>query len=145
MPPDFCAHASPATSRQATAASTASFDLIPSSFMAPVLYLLSVEPNVFHAPAVETAGGHRRQVLEVGLLAARKTRVEQHRPRSILCQLALDFPHESAPLIGIRFHRLRVDQPVRLRIAVAGEIALGTADVVFVKFLVGLVESPGAD
>src|SRR5689334_17666654 len=53
---------------------------------------LSIEPDVLHAPAVEAAVGHRHQVLEAGLLAARKSGIKQHRARSVGGQTALDLP-----------------------------------------------------
>src|SRR5262249_19580736 len=102
---------------------------------------LLVEPDVFHAPAVEPAVGHRNQPFNARLFAARAARIQQYRSRGILGKAALDLPNELSPLLRVRFHRLRIDQLVGLRVAVAGQVALRAADVVFIEFLARIIET----
>src|SRR5215472_15512307 len=146
MPPGFCASAgvdkSAAASSPAAAAEIRKFALIAVSNPLRVEALrLPVEPDVFHAPAVESAVGHRRQTFELGLHAGGEPRIEQYRAGSVLRQLALDLPDQLATLRRIRFPRLPVDQSVGLFLAIACVIAVGPADIGFVEFLVGLVEA----
>jgi hypothetical protein len=53
---------------------------------------LFVEPNVFHAPAIEEAVGHLREPSDVWLPAGRALGIEQDRSGAIFSQLALDLP-----------------------------------------------------
>src|SRR6266851_570304 len=129
VPPGFCACAGPPESSATTAIPTAT-SVHPGCFIPGPLNVcaqwprLSVEPNVFHAPAVEAAVGHRRQPLELRLHAGREPRIEEHRPRGILGQPALDLPYQLAPLLRVRFHRLLLDQLLGLPVAIARVIAL---------------------
>jgi hypothetical protein len=53
---------------------------------------LFVEPNIFHAPAIEEAVGHLREPSDVWLPAGRALGIEQDRSGAIFSQLALDLP-----------------------------------------------------
>src|SRR2546430_194474 len=127
MPPDFCADASPATSRQATAPSTASFDLIPSSFIAPVLYRLSVEPNVFVSRSIVDAVDHDGQPLHLRIPAGGRAVVIDHWAGAVLLQFFVDLPHQRLALFGIGFQRMPVALSFGLRVPIAGVVAVCAA------------------
>src|SRR5205823_27901 len=74
---------------------------------------LSVEPDVFHAPAVEDAVGRDRQPFDIGLPTGCAAPVDD-RPGAVLGQFPLDLPDQLLALLGIDFGRLSVDQLVEL-------------------------------
>src|SRR5207248_11769864 len=99
---------------------------------------LFVEPNVFHAPAVEHAVGHLRETSYVWLPAGSALRIEQDRPGDIFSQLAFDLPEHLLSLRWIPLARLVFDQLVNLGIAVAVPIDAGPAAVKYVEDRVGI-------
>ena len=80
---------------------------------------LFVEPNIFHAPAVEDAVDHGRPPLDIGLPAGRAAVVKNDRPGAVLGQLALDLSHKLLALLGVGLDRLPIDQLVHLGTAIA--------------------------
>src|SRR5205823_6425963 len=85
----------------------------------PGSFNLTVEPNVFHAIAVEQAVDHDRQSLDVGVPARPLPTVEDDWPRTVLGQRILDRPHQPFALPLIAFDRLLLDQLVDFGVAVA--------------------------
>src|SRR5215468_4430463 len=138
MPPCFWANAVPLpniTISSALAAIAApSVDFI---YVAPCL--LFVEPDVFHAPAVVDAVDHQCQPLDLGPPTDPSAIVVDDRPRVVLRQLAFDFPRQGFALLLIGLHRLLVDQLVDCRIAVAVIVSFGTAGVILIQALIGVV------
>src|SRR5271166_4012746 len=106
---------------------------------------LFVEPGVLEAPAVIVAVDHHRVAYELGLPAGSRDRVEDDRTGAVLCQLPFDFPDDLLAFARIGFHRLPIDQLVRLGTAISGTVPLGPARVVLIKLLVGVVEAVLAD
>src|SRR6516162_7671879 len=80
---------------------------------------LFVEPDVFHAPAVEDAVGHQAQVLDPGLPAGADSRVKKHRADLCLGEDPFDLPNNVFALYGICLHRLLIDQLVEFWVAVS--------------------------
>src|SRR5437763_4383787 len=103
---------------------------------------LPVEPEVFVAVAVVDAVDQDGQPLDPRMAASRLMRIENDGPRNILDQPPLDLPHELLPLLWVGLHRLRVDQLVDFRIAIAGVVAFRAAHVILVELLVWVVD-PG--
>src|SRR5260370_37720336 len=101
---------------------------------------LPVEPDVFHAPAVEDAVDHRRQPLDLRLPAGRCEAVQDDRPCPILLQLPVDLPHQLLAFFLIGLARLPVERLVELRIAISGIVTVRAARIVFVELLVGVVD-----
>src|ERR1700732_3716790 len=84
-----------------------STDAISSAASKPVLL---IEPDVFHAIAVENAVDHDRQPFDIGLPAGPVAVVKDDRPGAVLGKLALDCPHQLlAPSRG-GLDRLLLDQ-----------------------------------
>src|SRR6266853_5900325 len=75
---------------------------------------LFVEPDVFHAPAVEDAVDHDRQPLHMRLPAGRAAVVKDDRPGAVFRQLPLDLPYQLLALLGVGLDRLPIDQLVQL-------------------------------
>src|SRR6516164_1475678 len=73
---------------------------------------LFVEPDIFHAPAVEDAVGHQGQVLDPGLPAGGDSRVKKHWADLFLGENPLDLPNNVFALYWISLHRLLIDQLV---------------------------------
>src|SRR5215469_11144472 len=69
MPPAFCADAGTAAAISTTSAPAANAYLEFIAISQLPLRLLFIEPDVFHAPAVEDAVDHDRQPLDIGLPA----------------------------------------------------------------------------
>src|SRR5580704_5272865 len=66
----------------------------------PFPLALSVEPDIFHAPAIVDAVDHDRQTPECGLPAGCGIVVEDDRPGTVELQPAIDLPHQlTAPLL----------------------------------------------
>src|SRR5260370_11671349 len=86
---------------------------------------LPIEPDVFHAPAVVDAVAHDRQTFHIGLPAIPRRRIEDDRPRLVLCQFLLDLPHQAFALVLVGLDRLPVDHLVEFGIAIAIVVALG--------------------
>src|SRR5262249_5412583 len=80
---------------------------------------LLVEPDVFHAPAVEMAVHHPGESLDPRLPADPTTGVEQDRPGDVRRQPALDLPENRLAPPRVAFARLLLDQLVYLGVAVA--------------------------
>src|SRR6266446_4734885 len=134
IPPGFCAPAPPpvaAASRTAPAIAAARVcrRIAPSSPLFTSPRRLSVEPDVLKAVAVEGAGDHDRQPLDVRLPASPAAAVEDDRARAVLGQLALDRPEQllAPPLLGL--DRLLVDHSVHFPAAVAVPVEARTAGV----------------
>src|SRR5262249_34377371 len=100
--------------------------------------MLFVEPNVFHAPAIEEAVGHLREPSDVRLPAGCALGIEQNRPGAIFGQLALDLPEHLLALRWIALARLPFNQLVNLGIAVAIPIDAGAAAVKYIEDWVGI-------
>ena len=66
-------------------------------FRAPLL----IEPDVFHAPAVEDAVDHDSQPFHIGLPASRAPVVKDDRPGPVIGQLPFDLPDEMFALFGV--------------------------------------------
>jgi hypothetical protein len=102
---------------------------------------LFVEPDVFHAPAVEDAVGHQAQVLDPGLPAGGDSRVKKHRADLCLGEDPLDLPNDVFALYWICLHRLLIDQLVEFGVAVSAIVPHRTAQVILKKHLVGVVDT----
>src|ERR1700730_11128413 len=102
---------------------------------------LFITPHVFHGPAIVDAVAHDRQPLHIGLPAVSAGGVEDDRPHAVLRQLALDLPYQRLALVLICFHRLPVNQFVKLGIAVFDVVSFRSAYVVLVEILVGVVDA----
>src|SRR5437899_5577432 len=103
------------------------------SFRVTLLEHLFVEPDVFHAPAVEDAVDHDRQPLDMRLPAARAAVVKDDRPGAVFRQFALDLPYQLLALLGVGLDGLPIDQRVHLGTAVAVIVQLPTAPVIQVE------------
>src|SRR6516162_8826934 len=90
---------------------------------------LIVEPDVFHAPAVEDAVDHYRPPLDMGLPTGCATVVKDDRPRTVFRQLPLDLPHQLLALLRVGLDGLLIDQLVDLGTAVAVIVQRPTAPV----------------
>src|SRR6266567_2584417 len=97
-----------------------------------------IEPDVFHAPAVEHAVRHLRETSYVWLPAGSGLRIEQDRPGDVFSQLALNVPEHLFALRWIALARLLFDQLVNLGIAVAVPIDAGPAAVSYFEDRVGI-------
>src|SRR5215472_18271052 len=64
---------------------------------------LLVEPDVFHAPAVEDAVDHDRPALDMRLPAGRPAVVKNDRPGAVVGQFPLDLPYQLLALLGVGF------------------------------------------
>jgi hypothetical protein len=71
--------------------------------------LLLVEPDVFHAPAVEDAIGGEGHPHDVRLPTGRPAPIEDDRPSNVFGQFSFDLPNQPLPLLGVRFSRLLLD------------------------------------
>src|SRR5215469_16396033 len=103
-------------------------ELYPNQGCLPLARLF-VEPDVFHAPAVEDAIDHDRPPLDVGLPTRRSAVVKDDRPGAIFGQLPLNFPDQLLALLGVRLNGLPLDQFVDLGTAIAVVVQLPTAPV----------------
>src|SRR5467141_211059 len=132
-PPCLCAKAAPATNiatRNGHAVSARRSRRISGTFLCRRGGKgLFVEPDVFHAPAVEDAVDHDRQALDPGLLAGPAAAIEDDRPGVVLRQLALDRPQQPLAPVQVGLTRLLLDQLVHLGIAVAIPVDVRTAAV----------------
>src|SRR6266481_3520917 len=90
---------------------------------------LLVEPDIFHAPAVEDAVDHDRPALDMGLPAGRAAVAKDDRPGAVFRQLPLDLPYQLLALLGVGLDRLPIDQLVHLGTAVTVIVQLPTAPV----------------
>src|ERR1700738_5273362 len=104
---------------------------------------LTVQPNVFEAPAVVNAVDHDRQPFDVGLAAARGAVVKDDRPGRLLPPLPVDLPHQLFALLPVGLHRLALELFFELRVAVTGDVALGAASIVLEELLVRIVDGGG--
>src|SRR5437762_186738 len=91
--------------------------------------MLFIEPDVFHAPAVENAVDHRAQPFDIRLPASCAAAVKDDWPGDILGQLALDLPQDLFAPRRVTLARLVLDQLVDLGVAVAVPIDARTAAV----------------
>src|SRR3984893_6988362 len=82
-----------------------STDAISSAASKPVLL---IEPDVFHAIAVEDAVDHDRQPFDIGLPAGHVAVVTDDRPGAVLGKLALDCPDQLFALSRVGLERLLV-------------------------------------
>src|SRR5436190_15818489 len=119
MPPRFCAHpvcaAVIAASNAAAAAMLTYRACMPTSTSLcpspPALspWGLSVQPHVFHAPAVVDAIDHRRQPLDLRLPAGGKNIVKNDRASSVFLQFPIDLPYQPLALVLIGHRGLFVE------------------------------------
>src|SRR5260221_3957388 len=89
---------------------------------------LSIEPDVFHAPAVVDAIGHQGDAFDLGPPAAGVATEIQHRAHDVLLQPPVDLPDQALALLLVGLHRLLVDQLVDLLVAVV-HVGARAADV----------------
>src|SRR5215469_4927390 len=80
---------------------------------------LFVEPDVFHAPAIEMAVHDLGEALDPGLASIRTTGIEQDRPRDIRRQPALNLPENRLAPLRVALARLLFDQLLYLGVAIA--------------------------
>ena len=101
----------------------------------------SVEPHIFHAPAIVLAVDHDGQPLQLGLPAGRGAEMIDDRPRPVLLQFLVDFPDQLAALLLVSFRRLLDELLFELGVAVAGVIALRATGIILVELLVWVVDA----
>src|SRR5204863_7785624 len=89
--------------------------------------VLSVEPDILHAPAVEEAVHQERRPLYVRVPAGRAAVVKDDRSGAVLRQFSFDRPYQLLALARVGLGRLPVDQLVDLGAAVAVEVQLAAA------------------
>src|ERR1043166_7583131 len=70
---------------------------------------LSIQPHVFHAPAVVYAIDHHRQPLHLGLPAGGKNIVKNDRASSVFLQFPVDLPYQPLALVLIGHRGLFVE------------------------------------
>src|SRR6516225_2919771 len=87
--------------------------------LSSTLLRLFVEPDVFHAPAIEMAVHHLTEALDPGLPAVRTTGIKQDRPGDVRRQPALDLPENRLAPLRVALARLLFDQLLYLGVAVA--------------------------
>src|SRR6516225_7450422 len=97
--------------------------------LSSTLLRLFVEPDVFHAPAIEMAVHYLGEPLDPGLPAVRTTGIEQYRWGDDRRQPALDLPENGLAPLRVALARLLFDQLVDLRVAVTVQIQARTAAV----------------
>src|SRR6266446_7272414 len=97
-----------------------------------------IEPDVFHAIAVEEAVDHDGQSFDPGLPAGPIAVVKDNRPGAIPSQLAFDCPHQLLAPSRVGLDRLLLDQLVHLRVAVTVPILARTASVKQIEDRVGV-------
>src|SRR6516162_1133898 len=102
---------------------------------------LFVDPDVFHTKIVDDAVDHHRPTLYLRLPTIREPIVKDDRPRTVLRQFPFDLPHQLLAFSFVAFHGLLVEHLFELGIAIAGVVACGTAGVIFIKLLVGIVDA----
>src|SRR5215831_2902769 len=102
---------------------------------------LSIEPDILETEAVVNAVDLLDIALDVGLQAGSRAVPQDHRPRAVGQELAVDLPHDLAALVGVGLGRLHVEQLLDLGIAVAGIVALRLAGEVLVEVLIGIVDA----
>src|SRR6266700_2064949 len=100
--------------------------------------VLSVEPAILHAPAVEEAVHQERRPLYVRVPAGRATVVKDDWSGAFLRQLPFDRPHQLLALSLVGLGRLPLSQLVDLRAAVAVKVQLAAAPVQLVEDLIGV-------
>src|SRR3954454_19337721 len=88
---------------------------------------LSIEPPIFHAPAIVLAVDHDRHALELRLPASGGAEVVDDRPRAVFLQFLVDVPDQTLALLLVGFRRLLLEQLLELAVAVAGVVALRAA------------------
>src|SRR5215471_19858142 len=102
--------------------------------------ILPVDPDVFHAPAVEDAIDHKGQPFNVRLPTRPVAVVENDRSSVVLGQLPFDLPHQLLSLFLVCLARLPTNQLLYLGITVIVSVELRTAPV---KLREGLVRVSG--
>src|SRR6516164_6052926 len=91
---------------------------------------LAVEPDVFHAPAVEAAVDHDCQPLQLWLHAGHQAAVVEDRARPVLLQFPVDLPDQPPALIPVGHRRLLDELLLQIGVAIAGIVALRSAAVI---------------
>src|SRR6516162_7332347 len=112
-----------------------------SSFSPRFSSWIFVDPDVFHTKIVDDAVDHHRPTLYLRLPTIREPIVKDDRPRTVLRQFPFDLPHQLLAFSFVVFYRLLVEHLFELGIAIAGVVACGTAGVIFIKLLVGIVDA----
>src|SRR6516162_9119697 len=102
---------------------------------------LFVDPDVFHTKIVDSAVDHHRPTLYLRLPTIREPIVKDDRPCTVLGQFPFNLPHQVLAFFFAAFHGLLVKHLFELGIAIAGVVACGTAGVIFIKLLVGIVDA----
>src|SRR5579883_1609981 len=93
-----------------------------------------IEPYLFHPPVIIDAIDLQLDPLDFRPPASRRPHVVQDRAHDVFLQLAVDLPNELSAL-------LLVGQLVQLGVAVMRVIAVGSAHVILIKILIGVVET----
>src|SRR6266404_1172846 len=150
-PPCFCADAGSATNR-ATSNDIATAKAPRSRFIPSTPLRCSaarlpgsraesgplIEPDVFHAPAVEDAVDHDGQSLDVGLPAGSLAGIKYDGAGAVIGQLAFDRPQQLLAPSFVGLDRLLLDQLVHLRVAIAVPVQARTASGKQIENLVGV-------
>src|SRR5262249_30772755 len=92
-------------------------------------FMSFVEPDVFHAPAVEDAVDHEGQPLNVRLPTRPAAAVEDDRSSIVLRQLAFDLPNQLLAVLLVCLARLLADQLLYRGITVIVPVELRTASI----------------
>src|SRR5260370_3684063 len=141
-PPDFCAYAPPAPAMAAVSTPSAAtirqvLVMLPSTAAAePSL----VQPDIFHAPVVVDAVDHDGQPFELGDPAAAAALAADQRLCVKLDSPPLHSPVEPIAFVLVRLHRLMLDHPVDLGVAIAIVIADPATRVIFVEHRIRVVD-----
>src|SRR5215813_13497701 len=99
---------------------------------------LFVEPDVFHAPAVEMAVHNLGEDLDPRVPAIRTTGIEQDRPSYIRRQPALNLPENRLTPLRVPLARLLFDQLLYLGVAIAIPIDARPAAVEYLEHWIGV-------
>src|SRR6516225_6114335 len=106
--------------------------------LSSTLLRLFVEPDVFHAPAVEMAVHYLGEPLDPRLPAVRTTGIEQDRPGDVRRQPALDLPENGLAPLRVALARLLFDQLLYLWVAIAIPIDARPAAVEYLEHRIGV-------
>src|SRR5438045_5361576 len=87
-------------------------------------HLLSVQPSLLEAPAVEDAVDHDRDTVHPRVPAGAEPVMVDHRSGGVLLQLAVDLPNQLFALFLVGFNRLPLVHLLELGLAGVGVVAL---------------------
>src|SRR5439155_12583714 len=101
---------------------------------------LIVEPEILEAITVIDTVDHHRHALQPRLPAMCGFRIEEGWSGIVLGQFLFDVPNHPLAPLDTALHRLGVDHLVDLRTAIPRVISLSGADIVLVKYRIGIVD-----